>query len=74
MNKTISTKYGLAPENIENRSLNPKNGKYFQDIYDFVRLRKIENNQIRNDKYNQNKDKRKKALSSSLNYKKKFCF
>ena len=74
MNKTISTKYGLAPENIENRSLNPKNGKYFQDIYDFVRLRKIENNQIRNDKYNQKKDKRKKALSSSLNYKKKFCF
>ena len=74
MNKTIPTKYGLAPENIENRSLNPKNGKYFQDIYDFVRLRKIENNQIRNDKYNQKKDKRKKALRSSLNYKKKFCF
>ena len=29
MNETISTKYGLAPENIENRSLNPKGGKYF---------------------------------------------
>ena len=29
MNETISTKYGLAPENIENRSLNPKSGKYF---------------------------------------------
>ena len=67
MNKTISTKYGLAPENIENRSLNPKNGKYFQDIYDFVRLRKIENNQIRNDKYNQRTDKAKKTLRSPLN-------
>ena len=42
MNETISTKYGFTPENIENRSLNPKDGKYFQEIYDFVRLRKIE--------------------------------
>ena len=41
MNETISTKYGLAPENIESRSLNPKEEKYFQEIYDFVRLRKI---------------------------------
>ena len=67
MNETISTKYGLTPENIENRSLNPKDGKYFQEIYDFVRLRKIENNQIRNDKYNQRIDKRKETLSSPLN-------
>ena len=28
--KRISTKYRLAPENIENRTLNPKDGKYFQ--------------------------------------------
>ena len=47
MNETISTKYNLAPETIENRSLNPNDGKYFQEIYDFVRLRKIENNQMR---------------------------
>ena len=52
MNETVSTKYGLAPENIEKRSLNPKDGKYFQEIYDFVTLRKIQNNQMRNDKYN----------------------
>ena len=49
MNETISAKYGLPPENIENRSLNLKDGKDFQEIYDLVRLRKIENNQIRND-------------------------
>ena len=49
MNETISTKYNLAPETIEKRSLNPNDGKYFQEIYDFVRLRKIENNQMRND-------------------------
>ena len=52
MNETISTKYWLAPETIEERSLNPNEGIYFQEIYDFMRLRKIENNQVRNDKYN----------------------
>ena len=44
MNQTISTKYHLAPETIEKRSFNPNDGKYFQEIYDFVRLRKIEIN------------------------------
>ena len=52
MNETISTKYWLAPETIEKRSLNPNEGIYFQEIYDFMRLRKIENNQVRNGKYN----------------------
>ena len=67
MNETISTKYSLAPETIEKRSLNPNDGKYFQEIYDFVRLRKIENNQLRNDKYDQKIDKRKITLRSQLN-------
>ena len=48
-NETISTKYQLAPETIEKRSLNPNDGKYFQEIYDFMRIRKIETNQSRND-------------------------
>ena len=42
MIETVSTKYQLAPETIEKRSLNPNDGKYFQEIYDFMRLRKIE--------------------------------
>ena len=67
MNETISTKYQLAPETIEKRSLNPNNGKYFQEIYDFMRIRKIENNQMRNDKYNQKIDRRKRKLRSPLN-------
>ena len=71
MNKTISTKYNLAPETIEKRSLNPNDGKYFQQIYDFVRLRKIENNQMRNDKYNQKIDRRKRTLRSPLNFNEK---
>ena len=53
MNETISTKYQLAPKTNEKRSLNPNHGKYFQEIYDFMRIRKIENNQMRNDKYDQ---------------------
>ena len=67
MNETISTKYQLAPETIEKRTLNPNDGKYFQEIYDFMRIRKIENNQIRNDKYDQKIDRRKRTLRSPLN-------
>ena len=55
MNQTISTKYQLPPETIEKRGLNPNDGKYFQEIYDFIRLQKIETNQMRNDKYNKKK-------------------
>ena len=67
MNETISTKYQLAPKTIEKRSLNPNDGKYFQEIYDFMRIRKIENNQMRNDKYDQKIDRRKRTLRNPLN-------
>ena len=67
MNNVISSKYGLAPEKIEERSLDPNDGKYFQKVYDFARLRKIQNNQIRNDKYNQKIGRRKRRLRSPLN-------
>ena len=36
MNETIWTKYQLAPETIAKRSLNPNDGKYFQEICDFM--------------------------------------
>ena len=67
MNETISAKYQLAPETIEKRSFNPNDGKYFQEIYDFMKLRETENNQMRNNKYNQKIDKRKRKLRSPLN-------
>ena len=41
MNKAVSAKYGIAPENIEKKSLDPKDGKYFEEVYDFMRLRKF---------------------------------
>ena len=40
INKTISAKYGIAPENIDKKSLDLKDGKYFQEVYDFMRLKK----------------------------------
>ena len=67
MKESISTKYNLAPETIGKINLNPNDGKFFQEIYDFLRLRKIENNQMRNEKYNQKIDRRKRTLRSSLN-------
>ena len=67
MNDTISTECELAPEMIEKRSLDPKYVKYFQEIYDFMRIKKIGNNQSRNDKYNQKLDRKKRKLRSPLN-------
>ena len=68
MNETVSTKYQLAPETIEKRSLSPNDGKYFQKIYEFMRIKKIENNQMRNDKYDRKIDRRKRTLRSPLNF------
>ena len=67
MNEIISTKYQLAPETIEKKSLNTNDGKYFQENFDFMRIKKIENNQMRNDKYNQKIDRRKQKLRKPLN-------
>ena len=67
MNETISTKYQLAPETIEKRNLNPNDGEHFQEIYDFMRIKKIETNQMRNDKYDRKIDRRRIILMSSLN-------
>ena len=67
MNNVNSTKYELAPETIEKRSLDPNDGEYFQEIYDFMRLRKIGTNQVRNEKYGEKLDKRKRKFRSPLN-------
>ena len=66
MNNTISTKYGIAPEVVEQRSLD-ENGTYLKEVYDFLRVRKIGTNQARNLKYDLKKDRRKKPLRLPLN-------
>ena len=67
MNKIVFAKYGIAPENIEEKSLDPKDGKNFQEVYNPIRLKKNQNNEMRIDKYNQRIDRRKKILKSPLN-------
>ena len=67
MNKIVFAKYGIAPENIEEKSLDPKDGKNFQEVYNPIRLKKNQNNEMRIDKYNQRIDRRKKILRSPLN-------
>ena len=78
MNETISTKYGFAPETIEKRSLNQKDGPYFNEIYDFVRLRKVEKKKKKgNTKYNQKMEekKKKKNFEKPIEFiRKSFCF
>ena len=66
MNNIISTKYGMAPEVVEQKSLG-KNRSYFKEVYDFLRIRKIGTNRARNLKYDLKKDRRKKQLRSPLN-------
>ena len=68
MNKTISTKYAFAPETIERRSLNLKDSPYFNEIMILLDWKKLKTKtKIRNAKYNQEIDRRKRTLRSSLN-------
>ena len=65
-NKTVSAKYVIAPENIEEKSLDLKDRKYLEEVYDFMRLKKNQNNEMKVDNYNQKIDRRKKTLRSLL--------
>ena len=61
MNNTNSTKYGIPPEVVEQKSLDTKIGQYFKEVYDFLRVRKIGTNQSRNLKYNLKKIEEKNS-------------
>ena len=49
---------------LRKKSLNPNNRKHFREVYDFSRLKKVEDNQLRNQKYDQKIDRRKRTLRS----------
>ena len=66
MNNIISPKYDIAPEKTEQKSLDPNIGDYFKEVYNFIRLKKIKDNEDRLEKYNQKIDKKKKTLRSPL--------
>ena len=38
INNTRSAKYGYSPKQIEEQALDPKTGKYFQEVYEFHHL------------------------------------
>ena len=60
LNNTQSAKYGFSPEQIEKKSLDPKNGQVFRETYDFSRFWRIKEAQGRSEKYAKNLDVQKK--------------
>ena len=62
LNKTLTTKYGVSPENVENKTIN---SEFDREMYDFLRLKKVDNNNFRNNKYNARKDRRQKKIKKS---------
>ena len=66
MNETNSTKYGIPPETVEKKTLDSTDGEYYRELYNFLRLKKVENNQQRNNKYDEKLDKRKRKLRNPL--------
>ena len=60
LNNTRSAKYGFSPEQIEEKSLDPKDGQKFRETYDFSRLWRIKEAQGRSERYAKNLDARKK--------------
>ena len=59
--------YDIAPETILNKSLDPKTGKEFQEIYDFHRISSIEKRQARDNRYVQKIDSYGRKLRDPLN-------
>ena len=66
MNETISTKYGVSPESVEKNTLDLEDGEFNREMYDFQRIKKVDNNNYRNRNYETKKDKRRKKLRNPL--------
>ena len=45
LNNTRSTKYGYLCQQIEEQALDPKTGKYFQEVYNFDQVIKVKKKQ-----------------------------
>ena len=67
MNETNSIKYGVSPETVENKTVNSsKDSEYNREMYDFLRLKNVDNNEQQTIKYNSKKERRQKKLRSPL--------
>ena len=63
MNETLSQKYDVAPETIESNSLK---SEYFKRMFDFQRIKKVEETNRRQEKFAIKKDRRRRKLRSPL--------
>ena len=64
MNETFSSKYGISPENIENKTTD---SEFNREMFYFLRIKKVDDNNFRNQRYNARKDRRQKKLRNPLN-------
>ena len=64
LNKTPSAKYEIPPETVEKITLN---SEFNREMFDFLRVKKVDNNKFRNEKYNRRRDRRQKKLRNPLN-------
>ena len=62
----LNNKKSASPEQIEEQALDPKTGKYFQEVYDFHRLIKVKENRDRTKQFVPKVDRRKKHLTDPL--------
>ena len=67
MNETTSTKYGVSPEIVENRTIeSSEDSEYNREMFDFLRLKKVDKNQQRNAKYESKKDRSQRKSRNPL--------
>ena len=59
LNNTRSAKYGYSPQQIEVQALDPKMGKYFQEVYDFDWLIKVKENRDRLERFDAKVDEKR---------------
>ena len=62
----LNNKKSASPEQIEGQALDPKTGKYFQEVYGFHRLIKVKENRDRTKQFDPKVDRRKKHLADPL--------
>ena len=72
MNETISTKYGVSPESVEKSTLDLKNGEFNGEMYNFQRIKKVDNNIYRTKKYETKKTNDGKNYATLFILMKKF--
>ena len=57
----------MSPKNVENKTIDSsKDSEFSREMYDFLRVKKVANNQYRNMKYDTKKDRRQKRLRNPL--------